>query len=155
MVKKNKMKKIIIYMMLLITTFADETSFVTAFNTMWQTHNASNILIFVEQNVTTNSSPETLFARGIVAGTLQGWGQGQTNYWEQAMQMLADKEDKSDLWKTNAVNQIQWIQILMSTKGVDDNPPSWNTNAHSIIFSILGDEPPFYDTLKNITDIEK
>ena len=86
-------------------TFAGDTNFVAQFNSVWKTHNASNVLVFVEQNITTNKSPETLFARGIVAVFLQEWSQGATNYWEESMQMITTNTVYSETGKTNATKK--------------------------------------------------
>jgi len=75
------MKKIILTILcctVSIFAIAGDTNFVAHFQTVWQTHNATNILLFTEQNVATNASPETLFARGVIAATLQLWFPGAT-----------------------------------------------------------------------------
>ena len=65
------MKKLVIGFILMVISgsigLTQTTNFADAFNAIWKTHDASNIFVFVEQAVATNKSPETLFARGIVA----------------------------------------------------------------------------------------
>lgn len=134
--------------------FAGDTNFVVAFKVMWQTRNASNILEFVEQNVATNASPETLFARGGVASTLQFWSQGMSNYWEQAMQMIATNNAYSEIGRTNAIRQVSGLRDLTLAMTPYHAFPSWKTNAHAAIFAELGDEAPYFDVLQSISTID-
>ena len=138
-----------------ITAFAGDTNFVASFKTMWQTHNASNILVFVEQNVATNKSPETLFARGIVSTALQFWNQGTTNYWEQSIQMIATNNAYSEISRTNIIKQIRFFQFAVSTMAEDTPQPSWNVNEQAVIFAELASEPFYFDVLKAISNMER
>ena len=147
----KKTKMIILACCIGLCGYAGDTNFVNAFNSIWKTHNASNILIFVEQNVTTNKSPETLFARGIIAVALQEWTLGASNYWEQAIQILTTNDTYSAMGKTNAIKEIRGFQMLYS--GLSDSPPRWETNTHSVIFMHSGNEVPFLDELKEISTI--
>jgi len=135
-----------------LSAFAGDTNFVAAFKTTWNTHNASNILVFVEQNVATNRSPETLFARAIVAITLQDWCIGATNYWEQAIQMITTNNTYSVIGKTKSVNSIMALQAIFSE--INTNPPTWDTNNHAWVFSQPLDEPALFYMLKDISIIE-
>ena len=135
-----------------LSAFAGDTNFVEAFDTIWKTHNASNILEFAEQNVVTNKSPETFFARGVIAATLQAWSQGATNYWEQAIQMLATNSVYSEKGKTNAIKQIRAFQGAFA--GVSTNPPSWLLVVHDLYFTTTGDDAPFLGTVNDIATIE-
>ena len=135
-----------------IYAIAGDTNFVATFSTIWKTHNASNILTFVEQNVATNKLPEVFFARGGVALMLQEWSLGATNYWEQAVQMIATNETYSVTGRTNIIKEIRWLQDVVSVIG--ENPlPSWNTNVHAVIFTGIGYEAPFFYTLQDIATI--
>ena len=134
--------------------FAGDTNFVAQFKTVWQTHNASNILVFVEENVATNKSPETLFARGIVSTMLQFWNQGTTNYWEQSIQMIATNNAYSEIGKTNVIEQIRFYQFAFSTMAADTPQPSWNTKEQAVIFAELASEPCCFDVLKAISTIK-
>ena len=132
--------------------FAGDTNFVAAFQAMWQTHNATNILVFTEQNVATNKSPETLFARGCIAIDLQGWGAGATNYWEEAAQMIDTNGTYSAVGKTNIIKTIRWLQEGI-TDPSDPLLPSWNTNDHIGVFALSPDNPMFYKVLQAISTI--
>ena len=148
------MKKIKVMIVLCcsgLIAYAGDTNFVNAFNTIWQTHHASNILVFVEQNVNTNKSPEVLSARGIVAAILQDWIPGATNYWEEAIQMIETNGTYSARGKTNSINQIRALQGIVS--GTSTNPPTWNTNIHVVIFTETGDEAPFLFVLEKIATL--
>ena len=148
----KKVSRIVIVSCLSFTVCAGDTNFVAAFQTVWQTHNASNILVFAEQNVATNASPETFFARGIVAVMLQSW-HGATNHFEQSVQMIATNNAYAEIGRTNVIKDIRGFQNAVLN--ITDNPqPAWDTNRHAIFFAELSAEPIFFDTLKNISTIE-
>jgi len=138
-----------------LVSFAGDTNFVAQFNAIWQTRNASNVLMFVEQNVATNASPEVFFARSCIAMALQQWSIGASNYLEQAIQMVATNGAYSAKGKTNAINTIRDFQGLFSAM-VDVNVPQpvWKTNNHAAIFAEVGDEAPFLIELKELATIE-
>lgn len=135
-----------------LSAFAGDTNYVDSFKIAWRTHNASNILEFVEQNVATNASPEALFGRGLIAVMLQSW-RGATNHFEQSIHMIATNGIYSSTGKTNIIQEIRLIQSLV--EDVADSPlPTWNTNRHTLFFSELVAEPIFFDTLEKISIIE-
>ena len=148
----KKIKMIAIVCCLSSVGYAGDTNFVHAFNAIWQTHNASNILVFVEQNVVTNASPEVLFARGTVAIALQAWIPGASNFWEQAIQMISTNSVYSEIGKTNAIKQLQGLQDFFSE--VSNDPPTWNTNNHAVAFARVGDKVPYLHVLQDISTIE-
>ncbi len=140
-------------------TYAGDTNFVAAFNVQWQSGNASNILVFVETQVSTNRNVETLFARGIVAAALQEWGRGATNYLGQAIQVA----ETGSLYSTQGKAHV--VQLVVNAKGyfqglADDtgepsnSQPSWNANNHVVIFNELGAEVPFLKVLQDISTTE-
>ena len=147
----RKIRVVVIAGCIGVTAFAGDTNFVAAFDTIWQTHNATNILVFVEQNVATNASPEVLFARGTIAIVLQDWIPGATNYWEQAIHMISTNSAYSEKGKTNAVNQLRAFQG--SFAGLDTNPPSWLTETHAHVFTRMGHDVPFLPILQKISTI--
>jgi hypothetical protein len=137
-----------------ITAFAGDTNFVAQFDAIWQTRNASNILVFVEQNVATNKSPETLFARGIVANTLQLWTQGATNYWEQAAQLISTNTVYAELERTTVAKEIRGHNVFIAATLSNNSPPSWDSASHTLFFSALGDKPLYFDILERIAAIK-
>ena len=151
--KKNQL--IIIACFINFAVIAGNTNFVESLNTMWKTYNASNILEFVEINVVTNRSPETLFARGAMAIFLQEWGVGGTNLWEQSINLIQTNTSYSAIGRTNVINEINWYKNVFAAI-IDDHGSqiSWETNNHTVFFTEFWDGMPLYDTLKNITEIE-
>lgn len=140
-------------------THAGDTLFVAALNVKWQSGNASNILVFVENQVGTNRNVETLYARGIVAAALQEWGRGATNYLGQAIQ----EAETGSLYSTQGKARV--VKLIANAKGyfeglADDtgepsnSQPSWNTTNHLVIFNELGAEVPFLDVLQEISTTE-
>ena len=155
------MKRIIVTMVMMascisLMVYAGDTNFVAQFDAIWQTRNATNILIFVEDNVATNASPEVFFARGIVAGHLQNWAVGATNYWEQAIQMISTNNAYAETEKERVIGPIRALQCMIETAGKIDPvgtyaPPSWNTNTHAIVFKRL--RAPRMITLEAIANL--
>ncbi|MGI6495057.1 MAG: hypothetical protein ACOX5G_03035 [Kiritimatiellia bacterium] len=139
--------------------YAGDTNFVAAFNVRWQSKDASNILVFMENQVNSNRNVETLCARGIVAAALQEWGRGATNYLGQAISAT----ETSPLYSTSGKARI--VRLIGNVKGcfealADDtgeasnSQPSWNTSSHAAIFNELGAEVPFLDVLQEISTVE-
>jgi len=151
------MKKIIVTMLCCtvnVFAFAGETNFVARFQTVWQTHNATNILLFTEQNLATNRSPETLFARGITAHMLQLWDIGATNYWEQAAQMISTNTVYTEKERTGATKVIQGLNFFLTAKNPNESPPTWNAVDHTFFFTISSDEPFYFDILEFLSTLE-
>ena len=133
-----------------------DTNFVAVLNMQWQGRNASNILVFVENQVSTNRNVETLFARGIVAAAIQEWGRGATNYLGQALHETSTNALYSALGKAHVIKLIVEVKGLLEAIAEDtgeplNSRPSWNTNNHDVIFSELGDEAPFFNVLREIS----
>ncbi|MGQ9661869.1 MAG: hypothetical protein ACUVWX_05950 [Kiritimatiellia bacterium] len=136
-----------------------DTNFVAALNMQWQSGNASNILVFVENQVSTNRNVETLFDRGIVAAALQEWGRGATNYLGQAIQEAETGALYSAQGKARVITLIGnvkgYFEALAGDTGEPSNSqPSWNTNTHVVIFNELGAEAPFLGVLQEISTTE-
>ena len=152
------MRKIRVAMMVIMgcvsfTAWAGDTNFVAQFDAIWQTHNATNILVFVEDNVATNVSAEVLFARGNVAIELQDWGVGATNYWEQSIQMISTNSAYSEIGRTNVINKIQFFRGMLAKaieiEGLDT--PSWKPKVHALAFSLS--KTPDLELLKAIATL--
>ena len=150
---------LVVLALLSLNATAGDTNFVAQVNVVWQSNNASNILTYVEDNMSTNENVEVLFARGVVAAYLQGWGRGATNYFGQAMSMAATSQTYSPDGQSNIVQWISSAKGLFGALAQDaeepvDSEPSWDTNLHAIIFGELGDEIPYYDVLHRIATTE-
>jgi len=146
----RKIVSVVVVCCVSFITRAGDTNFVAQLNAIWQTHNASNILVFVEQNVATNKSPETLFARATIAFTLQDWGIGASNYWEQSIQMISTNNAYTEIGRTNAVAEIRALQGVFA-RFEDNAPPSWNPVGHAADFS--RPKAPFLGILEEIANI--
>jgi len=139
-----------------ITAFAGDTNFVAQYDAIWKTHNASNILAFVERNVATNRSAEVLFARGNIALTLQDWCVGATNYWEQSIQIISTNSTYAEIGRTNVINKIRWLQGLFTEiEQIDpagfNAPPSWNPVSQAVDFSTP--KAPYLSILEEIVNL--
>ena len=139
--------------------FSGDTNFVAAFNEVWRTQNASNIVAFTEANVNTNESAETLFARALAAVYLEKWARGGTNYLGQAQIAVQSNQTYS------AEGRSQILELLEDTKGLfealaDDSLeasnsiPQWDTNMHAVVFQELGDEVPFFSSIWKLAEIQ-
>ena len=133
---------------------ADGTNFVITLNAKWETSDASNVLSYVETDISTNASPEAYFARGLVAAYLETWGRGATNYLAQAADAVDSDPDYTSEQKTSvkqSINQVKghFSALVEEAEEPEDSEPQWNTNTHAVIFSEL-DEMPFLHVLQKI-----
>ena len=136
-----------------------DTNFVAAFDAQWTSQNASNVLVFVDAQVTTNREVETLFARGLVAAYLQKWGRGATNYFGKAIAEAQSNTTYSASGQSNIVQMITDVkghfEALADDSGEPTNSvPTWETNVHAVIFGELGDQAPFLTTLDRIANTQ-
>ena len=144
---------------ILLSANGGDTNFVTAFDAQWSAKNASNVLVYVEAQVTTNREVETLFARGLVAGYLQKWGRGATNYFGQAITEAQSNTSYSASGRSNVIQMITTakghFEALADECGEATNStPTWDTNVHAVIFGELGDQAPFLTTLDQIANTQ-
>lgn len=135
---------------------AGDTNFVATFDVQWRSHNASNLLTYVDSQVATNRSVETLFARGLLAAYFQKWGRGATNYLGQAVVEAQSNNAYSASGRTNVVRMITdakgLFEALADDSGEPTNSvPTWDTNTHAVVFGELGDQVPFLTTLDRIS----
>lgn len=139
--------------------FSGDTNFVAAFNEVWRTQNASNIVAFTEANVNTNESAETLFARALAAVYLEKSARGGANYLGQAQIAV----QVNPMYSVEGRAQI--LELLEDTKGLfealaDDSLeasnsiPQWDTNMHAVVFRELGDEVPFFSSIWKLAEIQ-
>ena len=145
--KKNVRVVICFFLIKAGSVFSGDINFINALSSLWTTHNATNILEFVESNVATNTSSEVLFARGMVAGYLENWGRGATNYLQQSLNLVLSSGSYSDNQKSILTNEIATTRGFFEALADDASEPAdstaqWNTNHHTIIFNELGDELP-------------
>lgn len=136
-----------------------DTNFVAAFNAQWTSQNASNILFYVDAQVTTNRQVETLFARGLVAAYLQKWGRGATNYFSQAIAAAQSNTTYSASGRSNVVQMITEAKRHFEALSDDsmepiNSGPTWDPNVHAVIFGELGDQAPFLTTIDRIANTE-
>lgn len=136
-----------------------DTNFVVAFDAQWGSHNASNVLVYVDAQIATNREVETLFARGLVAAYLQKWGRGATNYFGQAIAEAQTNTTYSASGRSNIVQMITeakgHFEALAEDTGEPTNSvPTWDTNVHAVIFGELGDQAPFLTTLDRIANTQ-
>lgn len=136
-------------------TYAGDTNFVSTFDSLWQSENASNVLSYVDSYLSTNRNAEALFARGIVAAGLQSWGRGATNYLFQAITNVTENMSYTSEQKVKLSNDIARIQDIFSglvqdTGEPENSTPSWDTNVHAVIFMESGGEAPFLHILNEI-----
>lgn len=152
---KYKTTVVSVYLALTSLTLGGDTNFVSTFNSQWVAGNATNVLVYIEDQLATNRRPETLFARGLVAMYLQEWGRGATNYLGQAVSETSTNTSYSAEGRTNIIQLINQAQADFKAVVAHANEPTnsvalWNTNTHIVIFSELGDELPYLQILSNI-----
>jgi hypothetical protein len=141
------------------TAYAGDTNFVVNFNTMWATHNASNILAFTEAQIETNRSVETLFARGIVAALLQQWTRGAGSYLEQAIGEAQSNATYTAEGRIHVEKELGWLKNFFIAVANDSNEPTnsvpqWNPSEHTAIFDETGDGVPYIFMLEDIVNTQ-
>jgi hypothetical protein len=141
-----------------VHTHGGDTNFVNSLNAVWRTNNASNILTFAEQSVSTNRCVETLLGRGIVAVFIQYWGRGATNYFAQAAQIVSTNTSYSvaekKLARCNiAILKDSFTAITDDANEPQNSQPTWDTQTHALFFAEVGEELPFLHLLKEIAEI--
>ena len=128
------------------------TNFVSALEAHWHGNNASNVLVYVENELTTNQNAEVYFARGIVAAYLQEWGVGATNYFRLAsVSAEADSRYSADYRAKvmQAISQaVVGIEAVMEMAEGEGGTPSWNANTHTVIFTEFSQKIPFDKTIR-------
>jgi len=138
--------------LLILSVSRANTNFVSALETNWQAHNASNVLSFVEAELTTNQNAEVFFARGIVATYLQEWGVGATNYFRMSIDSAEVDLRYTPEYRAvvlRAIAQaVAGIEAVMEMTGGEGGTPLWNTNTHSVIFGEFPQEIPFKSTIE-------
>lgn len=143
---------VLVIWLLLISASKGNTNFVSALKVNWQGHNASNVLAFVEAELTTNQNAEVYFARGIVAAYLQEWGVGATNYFRLAIESAETDSRYSTRYRAMVLQAIAQavagIEAIMEMAGGGGDSPSWNTNTHTVIFNEFAQEIPFKATVE-------
>ena len=134
------------------SAYMANTNFVGALDASWRDHNASNVIVFVEQELATNQTSEVYFARGIVAAYLQEWGVGATNYFRLARDRAETDARYTASYRAKVTNAIAQagtgIEGVMEVAGQQGGSPYWNTNTHAVIFTEYPEEIPFQDTIK-------
>lgn len=140
--------KNVLYVACLVLTVNCRADFTSKLNNLWATHNATNILLFVENSVITNRNSATLFARGIIAGTLQNWGRGATNCLNQSIIEIErstnyTEKAKSSLFKEISMYNSAFTALLESMNEHVNSQPTWDTNVHVRVFEETGTEFPF------------
>ena len=152
----QKHKILILFTFILVATvFAGDTNFVSTFNSLWQSGNASNVLSYVDGYLSTNRNAEALFARGIVAAGLQSWGRGATNYIFQSITSVNANMGYTSQQKNALSNDITRIRdifsgLLQDTGEPENSSPSWDTNIQAKTFMESGGEVPFLHILNEI-----
>jgi hypothetical protein len=133
---------------------AQSSNFVAQINNVWKTHNASNVLVFVESQLTSNpANAQVLTARAIVAAGLQTWGRGASNYLAQAVQVVSNSTAYSTSKRQKLIGEIQSLANSYGALADDasepqNSQPQWNTNTHVFVFGEVGDEFPHISTLQ-------
>jgi hypothetical protein len=136
-----------------MSTAQTTNQFVATLNQKWVQQNASNVLTFVESELQQRpSDPQVLFARAVVAGELQLWNRGATNFISQAItnvnlstQYTAGK--KAALTK-ELQEHLRFFSLTVSTFGEATNSaPQWNAAIQGELFQTSSNAFPYIDTL--------
>jgi hypothetical protein len=127
--------------------------FVATLNQKWVQQNASNVLMFVESELQQRpTDPQVLFARGVVAGELQLWNRGATNFITQAITNV-HLSSQYTAAKTAALTKelkehLRFFSLTISAFGEATNAvPQWNPTIQDELFQTSSNKFPYIHTL--------
>jgi hypothetical protein len=127
--------------------------FVATLNQKWVQQDASNVLMFVESELQQRpTDPQVLFARGVVAGELQLWNRGATNFITQAITNV-DLSSQYTAAKKAALTKelkehLRFFSLTIFTFGEATNAvPQWNPIIQDELFQTSSNEFPYINTL--------
>jgi hypothetical protein len=129
-------------------------SFLQQLDEKWRTHDATQVLNYVETQRSANpDNAQILAARAIVAVSLQEWGRGATNFLAQAIQKTAASTNYTSSQKQIIAKKLSGLTNVFAALANDageppNSSPKWNTNTHAVVFRELGDEFPHLSTLQ-------
>ena len=142
------------FLFLSASAWADGTNFVVTLDAKWRAANATEIRSYVDTELAAKTSPEALFARGLVAAYLETWGRGATNYMAQAATAVDADPDYTAAQKESVkrvINEAKGHFTALTEEAAEpaDSQPKWDTATHSVIFTELN-ELPFLHVLQKI-----
>lgn len=142
-------------MALCSTTAWSDTNFVQILNQKWAEHDANILLEFVEASAATNPCLETIAAKGVIYGTVLGWGVAATNLFEEAKvrALTIDGSRYTDEEKAGigrCINFLQMAFVSMAEMGGGNmgNVPVTNATHSATMFQSSPDKPLFADYLE-------
>jgi hypothetical protein len=137
-----------------LPSMAETTNqFVSMLNQKWMRQNASNVLTFVESELQQSpKDPQVLFARAVVAGELQLWNRGATNFISQAItnvnQSAQYTTEKKAVLLKELREHLRFFSLTISTFSEPPNSqPQWNTTVQQELFHTSSNEFPYIKTL--------
>ena len=139
----------------LVANLAGQTTnqFVATLSQKWIQQNASNVLSFVESELQQRpTEPQVLFARAVVAGELQLWNRGATNFITQAITNVNLSSQYTAAKKATLTKELQeHLRFFSSTVSTfneaTNSTPQWNSTIQTELFQTSSNAFPYTDTL--------
>lgn len=138
---------------------AEQTAFMDGFETLWNTHHASNVVAYVNAHVRTNQTVEVFATRALVSVYLEKWGRGATNHLAHAITLAQTNTLYSTTQRAVVITQLDEMKGLFATLSDSANEPAesrptWDTQHHALIFNEFADEAPFIFIIKQMNEPE-
>jgi hypothetical protein len=158
--KFNGLLAYLLFGVLTLSIWADET-FLTELNEVWNTHNATNVLHFLNEKLAASSNdPQILFARANAALEMENWARGATNYVHQSINAVALSPDY------NAENRaillaelnlhLNFFEITVDFLA-EPNPsyPQTNILVQTEMFQLESGEFPYIEFLQKFDELKE
>jgi hypothetical protein len=132
---------------------AETNQFLIVLNTHWTSQNASNVLHYLDTELTSRpDDPQVLFARAVAAVELQQWARGATNYVLQAISAVNSATNYTSEEKTPLLASLtNHLNFFVATIDVLNEPansvPQTNTTIQAEMFLTNPDEYPYFEFL--------
>lgn len=132
--------------------------FLSGLNTQWTSQNASNVLSYIDAELSNHpDNPQALFARGVAAAELQMWARGATNYVRQSMDALGIStnytlQEKASLLAA-LTNHLSFFMASINAFNESTNSvPQTNTTIQSEMFLSSPGEFPYSEFLSTFKE---
>ena len=133
-----------------IIAHAETNQFVMALNAAWASKSASNVLGFIEKELTDRpNDPQVLFARAVAAVELEQWCRGATNYCARAIEMVRQDSYTAENKQFLLKELSEHLEFFTASIGVFKEPeysfPQTNAILQAEMFQSCPSEFPYAD----------
>ncbi|MDR0993846.1 MAG: hypothetical protein LBN38_04690, partial [Verrucomicrobiota bacterium] len=137
---------------------ATTNRFLIDLNTQWTSQNASNVLSYLDAELSSRpDDPQILFARGVAAAEMQLWARGATQYVCQAMNALNFATNYTSEEKATLLAALtNHLNFCIATVDVFNEPtnsvPQTNITIQTEMFLTHPDKYPYFELLSSFKE---